>query len=144
LEPTLKNEHIFCHQVLDAFSKYALNTSELKIRQEKVPSPKCNKKVKACWKKTIENLHPIVKSSKQVISEKENLFASLLQMDLAGTTNEVQYPNLILKSFSVTKEAFQEQVDILKGLSFKKFYGILEHHLDEHERWVLDYASHNE
>jgi hypothetical protein len=65
-------------------------------------------------------------------------------MDLAGTTNEVQDPNLILKSFSITKEAFQEQVDISKGLSFEKFYGIVEHHLDEHKRWVLDYAAHNE
>jgi hypothetical protein len=65
-------------------------------------------------------------------------------MDLAETTNEVQDPNLILKSLSVTKEAFQEQVDILKGLSFKNFYGILEHRLDENECWVLDYASHNE
>ena len=44
----------------------------------------------------------------------------------------------------VTKEAFKEQVDILKGLSFEKFYCILEHHLDEHEHWVLDYAVHNE
>jgi hypothetical protein len=65
-------------------------------------------------------------------------------MDLAGTTSEVQDPNLILKSLSVTKEAFQEQVDILKGLSFKKFYVILEYCLDEHEHWVLDCASHNE
>jgi hypothetical protein len=61
-------------------------------------------------------------------------------MDLTGTTNEVQDTNLILKSLSVTKEAFQEQVDILKGLSFEKFYGILEHRLDEHKRCVLDYA----
>ena len=94
--------------------------------------------------KKIENLHLIIKSCKQVISEKENLFTSLLQMDLAGTTNEVQDPKLILKYLSVTKEAFREQVDILKALSFKKFYDILEHHLDEHERWVLDYATHNE
>jgi len=65
-------------------------------------------------------------------------------MDLTETTNEVQDTNLILKSLSVTKEAFQEQVDILKGLSFEKFYNILVHHLDEHEHWVLDYASHNE
>ena len=65
-------------------------------------------------------------------------------MHLAGTTNEVQDPNLILKSMLVTKVAFKEKVDILKGLSFEKFYSILEHCLDEHERWVLDYASHNE
>jgi len=120
--------------VLDPFSNYALNTLELKRRQEKIPSPKRTKKVKSCWQKKIENLHLIVKSCKQVILEKENLFTSLLQMDLAGPTNEVQDPNLILKSLSVTKEMFQEQVDILKGLSFKKFYGILEHRLDENER----------
>jgi hypothetical protein len=45
---------------------------------------------------------------------------------------------------SVTKESFQEQVDILKGLSFEKFNSILEHRLYEHEHWVFDYASHNE
>ena len=44
----------------------------------------------------------------------------------------------------MTKEVVDEQLDILKGLSFEKFYDILEHRLDEHERWVLDYASHNE
>jgi hypothetical protein len=133
LEANFKNDHHFCEQVLTHFSNYAINTSELKRRQEKIPSPKQTKKVKACWQKKINNMELIVGSCKQVISEKEYLFTSLLQMDLAGSTNEVQDPNLILKSFSMTKEAFKEQVDILKGLSFEKFYGILEHHLDEHE-----------
>jgi hypothetical protein len=140
LEVNLTNEQLFGHQVLDPFANYALNTSELKRRQEKLPSPKRTKKVKSCWQKKIENLPLIVKSCKQVISKKENLLQSLLQMDLTGTTNEVQDTNLILKSLPVTKEAFQEQVDILKGLSFEKFYGILEHRLDEHKRCVLDYA----
>ena len=115
-----------------------------KKKTGETPLPKAHQKSKSMLAKKIENLHLIIKSCKQVISKKENFFTSLLQMDLAETTNEVQDPNLILKSFSVTKEAFQEKVDILKGLSFKKFYGILEHHLDEHEHWVLDYASHNE
>jgi hypothetical protein len=44
----------------------------------------------------------------------------------------------------MTKEAFDEQLDILKGLSFKKFYDILEYHVDELENWLLDYATHNE
>jgi hypothetical protein len=140
LEVNLTNEQLFGHQLLDPFANYSLNTSELKRRQEKLPSPKHTKKVKSCWQKKIENLPLIVKSCKQVISKKENLLQSLLQMDLTGTTNEVQDTNLILKSLSVTKEAFQEQVDILKGLSFEKFYGILEHRLDEHKRCVLDYA----
>jgi hypothetical protein len=44
----------------------------------------------------------------------------------------------------MTKESFDEQLDILKGLSFEKFYGIVEHHVDDLEHWVLDYAAHNE
>jgi hypothetical protein len=60
---------------------------------------------------------------------------------LAGSTNEVQDPNLILKSLSMTKEAFDEQLDILKGLSFETFYDILEYRVDELESWVLDYST---
>jgi hypothetical protein len=144
LETNLKNEYFFCDQVLAPFSKYVDNTSTLKRIQEKLPSLKRTKNVKSCWQNKVGNLQLIVKSCKQVISEKEDLLTSLLQMDLSRTTSEVQDPKLILKSLSVTKESFKEQVDILKGLSFEKFYSILEHRLDEHERWVLDYASHNE
>ena len=119
--------------MLTPFSNLVVNTSELKRRQEKLPSPKRTKKVKSCWKKKAKNLELIVKSCKQAISEKEDLFTSLIQIDLARSTNEVQDPNLILKSLSLTKEAFDEKIDILKGLSFEKFYDILEQRLDEHE-----------
>jgi hypothetical protein len=144
LEANLKNDQRFYEEMLTHFSNYVVNTSELKRRQEKLPSPKWTKQIKACWKKKVNNLELIVKSCKQAISKKEDLFTSLIQIDLAGSTNEVQDPNLILKSFSITKESFHEQVDILKGLSFEKFYDIVEHHLDEHESWVLDYVAHNE
>jgi hypothetical protein len=44
LEANLKNEHLLCHQVLDPFSNYALNTSELKRRQDKLPPQSAPKK----------------------------------------------------------------------------------------------------
>jgi hypothetical protein len=44
----------------------------------------------------------------------------------------------------MTKEAFNEQLDILKGLSFEKFYSIVEYCVDEVESWVLYYSTHNE
>jgi hypothetical protein len=44
----------------------------------------------------------------------------------------------------MTKESFDEQLDILKGLSLETFYGILEYRVDEIENWLLDYAAHNE
>jgi hypothetical protein len=51
-------------------------------------------------------------------------------MDLAGSTNDVQDPKLILNSLFLTKQDFDEQVEIFKGLSFEKFYGILEYNED--------------
>ena len=46
-------------------------------------------------------------------------------IDLAGSTNEVQDPKLILNSLFLTKQAFDEKVDIFKRLSFEMFYNIL-------------------
>jgi hypothetical protein len=116
----------------------------LKTRQEDLPSPKRIKQLKACWKEKVKNLQLIVESCEQAISEKEELFRNLTQIDLAGSTNEVQDPNLILKSLSLTKQAFNEQLDILKGLSLEKFYDILEYGEDDVENWQVDYSAHNE
>ena len=45
---------------------------------------------------------------------------------------------------SLTKQVFDEQVDILKGLSSEKFYDILEYGEDDVENWLVDYSAHNE
>jgi hypothetical protein len=121
LQVNLKNVQHFCEQVLTSFSNHAINTLDLKRRQENLPSPKRTKQLKACWKKKVKNPEVIVKSCKQAILKKEELFTNLIQIDLAGSTNKVQDPNLILKSLSMTKKAFDEQLDILKGLSFECF-----------------------
>jgi hypothetical protein len=39
----------------------------------------------------------------------------------------------------LTKQAFDEQVEIFRGLSFEKFYGILEYGEDDVEKWLVDY-----
>jgi hypothetical protein len=144
LQTNLKNEERFYEQMVTPFSNHAINNSDLKRRQEDLPSPKRIKQLKACWQKKVKNLQLIVESCEQAISEKEELFRNLTQIDLAGSTNEVQDPNLILKSLSLTKEAFDEQLDILKGLSLEKFYDILEYGVDEVENWLVDYSTHNE
>jgi hypothetical protein len=45
---------------------------------------------------------------------------------------------------SLTKQVFDEQVDILKGLSSEKFYDILEYGEDGVENWLVDYSTQNE
>ena len=76
LQGNLKNDQRFYEQVLTPFANHAINTSELKIRQENIPSPKRTKKLKACWKNKIKNLELIVESCKQDILEKEELAAT--------------------------------------------------------------------
>ena len=121
------------------------STSQIwKKNQEDLPSPNWIKQLKACWKEKVKNLHLIFESCEQAISEKEELFRNLTEIDLAESTNEVQDPNLILNSLSLTKQAFDEQVDILKGLSLEKFYDILEYGQDDIENWLVDYSTHNE
>jgi uncharacterized protein YeeX (DUF496 family) len=68
----------------------------------------------------------------------------LTEIDLVESTNEVQDPNLILNSLSLTKQAFDEQVDILKGLSLENFYEILEYGQDDVDNWLVDYSTQNE
>jgi hypothetical protein len=68
----------------------------------------------------------------------------LTEIDLAESTNEVQDPNLILNSLSLTKQAFDEQVDILKGLSLENFYDVLKYGQDDVENWIVDYSTQSE
>jgi hypothetical protein len=144
LQMNLKNEeHFYIHMVIP-FSNYVINILDLKRRQEDLPSPNRIKQLKACWKEKVKNLQLIIESCEQTISEKEELFKNLTQIDLSGSTNELQDPKLILKSLSLTKQAFDEKVDILKGLSLEKFYRILEYGEDDVENWLVDYLAHNE
>jgi hypothetical protein len=65
-------------------------------------------------------------------------------VDLARITNEVQDPKLILNSLILTKQQFNEQVDIFKGLSFEKFYGIIEYDENAIDNWLEDYSVKNQ
>jgi hypothetical protein len=76
--------------------------------------------------------------------KREELFKRLTEIDLAGGTNEVQDPKLILNSMFLTKQQFDEQVEIFKGLSVEIFYGILEYNEDEIDNWLVDYSVKNQ
>ena len=65
-------------------------------------------------------------------------------MDLAGSTNQVQDTKLILDSIFLAKQQFDEQVDIFKGLSVKKFYSILEYDDDDIDNWLVEYFVKNQ
>jgi hypothetical protein len=89
-------------------------------------------------------LSNIVQACSEAILKREELFKRLTEIDLTGGTNEVQDPKLILNSMFLTKQQFDEQVEIFKGLSAEIFYGILEYNEEEIDNWLVDYSMKNQ
>jgi hypothetical protein len=79
----------------------------------------------------VKNLYLIVQSCEKAISKKESLFTKLTKIDLARRTNEFLDPKLIINSLTLTKQAFNKQVDIFKTLSLEFFYNIIEYGEDD-------------
>jgi nucleoside-triphosphatase THEP1 len=144
LQADLKNEEGFYLDVMVPFGIKVTNMSELKRREEDLPSPSRIKQLNACWKEKIKNLNNIVQACNQAITRREELFKRLMEVDLAGSTNEVQDPKLILNSLFLTKQQFDEQVEIFKGLSIEKFYGIIVYDENAIDNWLVDYSVKNQ
>jgi hypothetical protein len=117
---------------------------ELRRREEDLPSPSQIKQLNVCWKENIKKLNNIVQTCSEAILKREELFKRLMYIDLAVATNEVQEPKLIINLMFLTKQQFDEQVDIFKGLSVEKFYGILEYNEDGIYNWLVDYSLKNQ
>jgi hypothetical protein len=143
LQADLKNEEGFYTVVVIPFGIKISNMTELIRREEDLPSQSRIKQLNACWKEKIKNLSNIVQSCSEAIIKKEELFKRLTEIDLAGGTNEVQDPKLILNSMFLTKKQFDKHVEIFKGLSTGIFYSILEYK-EEINNWVVDYSVKNQ
>jgi hypothetical protein len=71
-------------------------------------------------------------------------YLKLIELDLLGTTREVQDPKLILNSMLMTREKFQEHLEIMKGVSTEKFNSMNKYTENEVESWLVSYANKNE
>jgi hypothetical protein len=109
-----------------------------------LPSPIRIKQLKACWIKKIKNLKDFVQTCSEVITKREELFKRLTEIDLACSTGEVQDPKLIFNSMFMTKQRFDEHVEILKGLSVEKFNSVIEYGEEEIDNWLIDYSIKNQ
>jgi hypothetical protein len=89
-------------------------------------------------------LNNIVQACNETILKREELFKRPTETYLAGDTNKVQDPKLILNSLFLTKQQVDEQVEIFKGLSVEFFYVILEYNEDEIDNSLVDYSMKNQ
>jgi hypothetical protein len=118
--------------------------TELRRREEDLPSPIRIKQLNACWKEKIKNFNNIVQACRKAILKREELFKRITETDLEGGTNEVHDTKLILNSMFLTKQQFDEQVKIFKGLSVEFFYYILKYNDDDINNWLVDYSVKNQ
>jgi hypothetical protein len=144
LQADLKNEQGFYLDAVLPFGVKVTGMTEFRRRQEDLPSPDRIDQLNACWKEKVKNLNGIVQACSQAISRRDKLFKKLTEIDLAGSTNEVQDPKLIFNSLFLTKQAFDDQVHIYKRLSFENFYGILEYGEDDVKNWLVGYSIKNQ
>jgi hypothetical protein len=89
-------------------------------------------------------LKKLLEECSEVFSKREMLYQKLMEIDLAGSTREVQYSRLIINYTYLTKEQFEKHVEILKNLSTKKFNSIKEYNEDEIVNWLVSYSNKNE
>jgi hypothetical protein len=144
LQADFKNEEGFYTDVVIPFGIKVSNMTEAKRREEYFPSPTRIKQLKSCWIEKIKNLRDIVQTCSEVITKREELFKRLTEIDLAGSTGEVQDPKLIFNSMFMTKQQFDEHVEILKGLSAEKFNSVIEYGEEEIDNWLIDYSIKNQ
>jgi hypothetical protein len=119
LQADLENDEGFYKDVVTTFVLKVSGMSELKIKEEDLPSPTHIKQLKSCWIKRIKTLKEILQDCDTLSVKKWESYLKLIELDLAGTTGEVQDPKLLLNSIFMTKEKFEEHLEILKGVSRK-------------------------
>lgn len=88
----------------------------------------------------MKNLRNIDHACNEAIVKREEIFRRLIEIDLAGSTGEVQDPKLIFNSMFMTRQQFDEHMEILKGLSTEKFNGIIEYGEEEIDNWLINYS----
>jgi hypothetical protein len=63
---------------------------------------------------------------------------------LAGTNGEIEDPKFILNSIFISKEQFEEKLELLKSASAKKFNSLNKYSELEVESWLVSYVNKNE
>jgi hypothetical protein len=113
-------------------------------KREDFPSPVQIKQLKACWIKRIKSLKEMLVDCDTISVKKGDLYLKLIELDLVGSTGDVEDPHLILNSILMSKEKFEEKMDLLKTASAERFNNLTEYSKLEVESWLVSYVNKNE
>jgi hypothetical protein len=127
LQDDLENDEEFYKGEITTFVIKVSNMSEIKRKGEYLPSLVRIKQLKSCWIKIIKCLREILSDFDTISVKRGECYLKLVGLDLAGTTREVDDPQIILNSIFMSKEKFEEKLESLKSTSTEKFNNLTEY-----------------
>jgi hypothetical protein len=75
---------------------------------------------------------------------KWRLYLKLIELDLVGSIGDVENPHLISISILMSKDQFEEKMELLKTASTERFNNLTEYLELEVETWLVSYVTKNE
>jgi hypothetical protein len=87
--------------------------TEMKRKEEYFPSPTHMKQLRVFWMKIINTLKELLDDLDNLSVKKTEAYSKIMRLDLAGAISEVEYPKLISNNILLTRQQFEEHVEIL-------------------------------
>jgi hypothetical protein len=109
-----------------------------------LPSTIHLKQLKACWLKRIKSLKEMLVNVMSLVSKRGELYLKLIELELVGSTEDVEDPHLIMNSILLSKEQMEEKLDSLKIASAEKFNNLTEYSETKVESWLVHYVNKND
>jgi hypothetical protein len=144
LQADLENDEEFYKGVISTFSARVSSLSEFRKKEEDFPSTIHLKQLKACWLKRIKSLKEMLVECDVISVKRGELYLKLIELELVGSTEDVEDPHLIMNSILLSKEQMEEKLDSLKIASTKKFNNLTEYSETEVESWLVHYVNKND
>jgi hypothetical protein len=141
LQVDIENDEELYKGVVSTFFAKVSSVSELQRKEEDMPAPIRIKKLKSCWIKRVKCLREMLVDCDNISAKKGDLYLKLIELDLVGSTGDVENSHLILDSMFMSKEQFEEKVELLKTASTKRFNNLTEYSKLEVESWLVSYVK---
>lgn len=104
LQADLENDEEFYKGAVTTFNARVSSLSESRRKEvEDLPSTLHLRQLKACWIKRIKCLKEMLMDSDAISSKRRELFLKLVELKLAGSTEDVEDPHLIMNSILLSK-----------------------------------------
>jgi len=92
-----------------------------------LPSTIHIKQLKGCWLKRIKSLKETLAECDVISIKKGEFYLNLVELELFGSTEDVEDPHLIMNSILLSNEQMEKKSNLLKIASVEEFNNLTEY-----------------